>query len=241
MSSCLICRFTQDFQILNFENAREEIVCINCGSTWRDRKLIYLVLKSTGVHPEIFDKYLLDYSHRIIGIGDSFHVQGALGSKFNYVNTFLDRFPRIDIEQIPDNFEKFDVVTCSDVLEHVINLEKAIIGLEKLVKKGGCVVISAPMVDTGVTLEHYPDIQSFTENPDKSIDWKDTKGEIFNYSSPIFHGGEGHVLEVRIISRTHLEQKLIEHGFIIRSSEAFDENLGIFQLENEGFILAVKE
>lgn len=240
MNACLICRFVQDFQIIDYENAREEIICVNCGSTWRERKLIYLILKIIGVHPEIFDKFQLDYSHRIIGIGDSFRVQSALGSKFNYVNTFLDRFPTIDIEEVPDDIEKFDVVSCSDVLEHVVNLEKSIIGLEKLVKKGGFVVISAPMIKAGVTIEHYPDLQNFRVNADKSIIWKDSKDEIFQDPSPIFHGGEGNVLEIRIISRSHLERLLINYGFIISSSEAFDEGYGIFPLENDGFILAEK-
>jgi SAM-dependent methyltransferase len=240
MGACLICRVQQKFHAINPENSREELTCVNCGCIWRDRKLIFLVLKSINVDPKIYDKHLLDYSHRIIGVGDSFHVQSALGSKFNYVNTFINQFPRLNIEQVPDDFEKFDLVTCSDVLEHVLNLDKSIVGLAKLVKKGGIVVISAPMVNAGATLEHYPNIQNFKVNSFRSIDWWDAQGNVHQDFSAIFHGGDGNILEIRIISKEELQQKLVQNGFIIRPSHFFDEDLGIPQLDNEGFIVAEK-
>lgn len=49
-----------------------------------------------------------------------------------------------DICSIPVSDESFDIVMCTEVLEHVIDPQKALLELNRILKKGGYLLITAP-------------------------------------------------------------------------------------------------
>jgi len=157
------------------------------------------VIALIGVGPDIYKGCELDFSHPILGIGDSFRVQAALASKFSYTNTFLDQFPQLNLE---DNFKipaRFEVVTCSDVLEHVFDFEKSIMGLSNLVREMGWLIIRVPSNPDSRHIEHYSGIQSYKKAEDGSITWEDSNGRFHHEKSPVFHGGDANTLETRVV------------------------------------------
>jgi hypothetical protein len=98
---CLICGYSQTFVIseqMNLLERKEGLLCVFCGCSWRDRSLVLQVLKLCGLPANFLHKFQLDFSHPILGIGDSFRVQSALGSRLSYVNTFIDKFPTVDLQ-----------------------------------------------------------------------------------------------------------------------------------------------
>jgi len=79
----------------------------------------------------------------------------------NYAHKFLDITDEIQIE------EKFDLVLCANVLEHVFDTKSAIKNLNYLLKKGGHLLISVPFV---YPLHDEPgDFWRFTEHALKKI------------------------------------------------------------------------
>ncbi len=52
----------------------------------------------------------------------------------------------LDLEKVPkkEYQGKFDIVICSEVLEHIFDIRKAVRNLSKLVKKGGYTLITTP-------------------------------------------------------------------------------------------------
>lgn len=95
------------------------------------------------------------------GCGDGRHLQVARHYGFQKLygidqdlislNKVKDRFeneaPFIqqgNIEQLPFSNESFDIVICSEVLEHVDNVEKALQNLYSVTRKGGSCAISVP-------------------------------------------------------------------------------------------------
>lgn len=57
------------------------------------------------------------------------------------------QFSQSSILDIPQN-EKFDIITCFDVLEHVPDIDAALIHIKGLLKEDGILVFSVPVYDT---------------------------------------------------------------------------------------------
>ncbi len=66
---------------------------------------------------------------------------------------------------IPEKFEKgsFDIVTCFDVLEHVMDHNGAIKAINFAVKPGGWVFINVPMMVEDYKEESYEHVRMFSE------------------------------------------------------------------------------
>jgi hypothetical protein len=113
--TCLICNNSQDLftEHMTESEGKEALLCKRCGSSWRDRCLVLQVLKSCGLPGDYLHSFKLDYSKPILGIGDSYRVQSALASRLSYVNTFIDKFPRLNIEELSEDYGRIEVVTCS--------------------------------------------------------------------------------------------------------------------------------
>ncbi len=98
---------------------RETRSCYHCGSTQRMHWLVLLLSK------ELFNKALaipeFPGSHLTgIGISDAYPLAIRLMKKFNYINTYYHRAPRLDITD-PNVADQgpVDFIITSDVLEHV--------------------------------------------------------------------------------------------------------------------------
>lgn len=60
---------------------------------------------------------------------------------------------RVDITQIPFRDNSFDIIICNQVLEHVLNAEKAMQELARVLKTTGYAIITVPIDEKATTLE----------------------------------------------------------------------------------------
>jgi len=192
---CLLC--TEGFcsEISN----TEDNYCESCGATWRACAVIRGVLAGLG-YPEGIDinEISTDLSRTGLGIGDDWKLARMLSQKFAYTNSFLQRFPIVDLLDPPNScIEYFEFITCSDVLEHTAPpRKKPIAGLFQMLKPGGFAVISVPTKKDVVFHEYYPDLVGWCV-VDGAVHWNDLHGNSFVDENPEFHGGEGSTLVFR--------------------------------------------
>lgn len=53
-------------------------------------------------------------------------------------------FYKLDLYNLPDNYSKYDVVICSEVLEHLLYPDKALDNLKQMVSEGGKLLLTVP-------------------------------------------------------------------------------------------------
>jgi len=83
------------------------------------------------------------------GVGDSLGLQTGTWDNHN-----IDIVS--DISRIPEEDETFDVILCSEVLEHVPNPVMALSEFNRLLKKGGLLIVTAPFCSlTHFSPYHY--------------------------------------------------------------------------------------
>ena len=155
-----------------------------------------------------------DLSRTGLGIGDDWKLARMLSQKFAYTNSFLNRFPIVDLLNPPNScFEYFEFITCSDVLEHTPPpRKKPIAGLFQMLKPGGFAVISVPTTKDVAYHEHYPDLVGWSV-VDGAVHWNDLHDNSFVDVNPEFHGGEGLTLAFRQWSLDQLDEDLKDEGF----------------------------
>jgi SAM-dependent methyltransferase len=209
---------------------REGSNCSNCSSVWRTRAVgqaISIGLGKSGVSLHDLEP---DWSQRILGIGDSVDLASSLGKKFNYTNTHLDEFPILDLSKISyDLHDMFDIVSCSEILEHVLPpVDTALENLYRLLKPGGFAVISVPLrrvmngiyksnvnedlvIESEETIEYYPGLIS-CKMEDGNLHWSNQEESFVDFS-PEVHGGGDAVVAYRLWSIVDLIKRLKAHGF----------------------------
>ena len=214
---CNICGRKNRLEIHKFH--REQALCEKCGANARFRGIIHVLASLLGHADGIF---LQEWPRRsdILGIGMSDWPGYAdlLQKKFRYENTFYDRSPQLDIQNLTAaQFEKYDFVISSDVFEHVLPpLQQGFDNLLALLKPGGVLVFSVPYTRGSETIEHYPDLYQY-EIVDfrggKILVNREESGALAVYDNPVFHGGEGATLEMRLFCETDVVNRLARAGF----------------------------
>lgn len=119
---------------------REVCVCPKCGSLDRYRWLYYVLRKYTGAFCE--DKAILHFAAEPL-VADKIREKNH-----NYITAEIT--PRCadvvaDITNIPFRDKWFDYVIANHVLEHVVDEEKAINELKRVVKKDAKIILSFPI------------------------------------------------------------------------------------------------
>lgn len=209
--NCNICGTTNDVPWL--ELVREGPSCQNCHSSVRQRQILSSVNKLLQT--------LDEKKPRVIGISDADLVANTLKNKRNvrYVNTFFDERPRLDISAPRAKYNNSaDIVICSDVLEHVMfPVQSAIRGLYKILKPGGYVVVTVPYTFHEPNQEHFPWMKSYEASQNNDGSWRVLgiafDGTAREVKNPIFHGGPGNTLEMRLLSRAELISNFRDAGF----------------------------
>ena len=191
--------------------------CAQCSATWRDRAVLAGVLQGIGLTGATIPEMPSDWSRPIIGIADSTVVAAALASRFTYTNTSLGRFPILDLlDPPPQSRGQAQIVTCSDVLEHVQGpVEQAAAALLSLLAPGGFAVMSVPF-PAHRQGERYPGLQSWRAWPEPGatgIEWVDTAGQKTRDVDPEFHPSPEPCLVLRGFTPHTFDQLLIEAGF----------------------------
>jgi SAM-dependent methyltransferase len=217
--------------------AQREVVTCNCGSTLRFRAV------TAALQERLFGKIgplaQLPKHKEIRGIGMSetgvyCHL---LHQKFDYLNTFLDRPPVLDImDPAPEYVGRFDFVICSDVMEHVPQpVELAFANLRRLLRPGGTLVFTVPYFFGDGVKEHFPNLYSYELRGSGEGTYlvnRNRDGEETIYRDLHFHGGNGSTLEMRLFSLGGAIDLLGEAGF--RETKIHNDHLphwGIVNLD----------
>ena len=158
-------------------------------------------------------------SLRGMGTTDSNEYASRLTEKLDYRNTFFNREPRFDLVNPPaGDFGKFDFITSSEVIEHVLPpVENAFRNACDLLKPTGVLVFTVPYSVEASMTEHFPDIYEFgfAQVGDGVVMVNRTRaGEVQVFEKPVFHGpGPGKALEMREFTETDLKKILFAAGF----------------------------
>jgi SAM-dependent methyltransferase len=156
----------------------------------------------------------------IVGVSDGATIESAFKIHFHgkYKNFEFHKQPFLDITKVDDGLELYaDIVTCSEVLEHVqppINL--AFGGLYKLLKPGGWLILSVPHRGPNASHEeHFPVMTNskLINEPIQKLRGTDLQGNEKEFTELVFHGGSGATLEYRVFSETSLRDNLENSGF----------------------------
>jgi 2-polyprenyl-3-methyl-5-hydroxy-6-metoxy-1,4-benzoquinol methylase len=202
---------------------RELLGCISCGCNARFRGYA-LALQRHLLQPGITLSQSIERK-KLTGLGFSDAPQYArhLERLFSYRNTYLHTEPRLDLTDPASVkvYEPQDFIICGDVLEHVTDVTVALSNLRKLVKRGGILIFSVPYLEGYDTIEHYPNLHdwqlvSFKSGKFAIVNETQT-GQIETFRDPIFHGGPGTVLEMRVFGEGDLMARLAAAGFEVES------------------------
>lgn len=214
---CNICGSKNRLEKQQFH--RELAICQRCGANARFRGIIHVLGNLLG---EDEGKPLQEWPTRkhICGVGmsDWPGYANLLNKKFNYENTFYDRKPQLDIVKLSERYlEKYDFVISSDVFEHILPpLQQGFDNLFRLLKPGGHLIFSVPYTRTTQTVEHYPGLSNYEIldfRGEKIIVNRDDAGRLQVYDKPVFHGGEGTTLEMRVFCEADVLCRLEQSGF----------------------------
>ena len=230
--TCNICGCENEMSA-NSVDDRERPTCTSCHSSIRFRS-VALALSRALFHSELtLPEFPRLKTIRGLGISDSEVYSRHLENRFNYTNTFYHQGPSFDLLR-PDEreFQRYDFVTCSDVLEHVCGrVERAFETLARLLKPSGFLILTLPFTHTGESLEHYPcDGEAGVTRIGNSlvVVSRSADGAYRVFDDPVFHGGDGWTLEMRVFSQADIAAKLRDAGFCsVRFEAAESPRFGV--------------
>lgn len=235
---CILCGTIQ--KSIPIEPVRESCLCVACGSSWRARAVTFGLILGLGLPQKPVVEWDSDWSICGVGFDDDPSIFSMLPTKVIYVNTHLEKYPRLDLRHIPDSTrESMRFLICSDVLEHVEPpVEDGFTGLYSLLQPGGLAVVSVPVHGAGPTNEFYPDLVHFEVLPDASVRWRDSHGQERIDKDPEYHGGTGLVLSFRTFGVEEFKSRLINVGFKSVQELPSNPEFGIFEIQNHGVFYA---
>ncbi len=210
---------------------REGGACPKCGAVVRLRALAYLVGRALFQKAAPVPQWPKRPKLRGIGVSDWPKFEKIYASKFSYTNTQFDReiFAENLFLDVTDPGLEFvgtcDVVSCSEVLEHVEPpVQDAFDGLYSMLRPGGSLILTVPYI-FGRTIEHFPELHDWklVPNGDKRKLVNITSdGRRQEFTELCFHGGGSSVLEMRVFGLDDLERHLRDAGFM--GVRIMDEN-----------------
>jgi SAM-dependent methyltransferase len=211
---CNICGQNNSIPALTHEASS----CSGCGSNVRLRALVYMLSMELFGEGMLLPEFPCLKAIKGLGLSDQLSYAGLLAGKFDYINTFYDREPRIDItEAHPDRHGTYDFILSSDVFEHIgVPVDRAFEEVYKLLKPHGVLCLTVPFSLKQETVEHFPDLHEYAIVGLSGVPMlinRRKDGSLEVRENLVFHGGEGATLEMRLFSRKDLEKKLTAAGF----------------------------
>jgi len=210
---------------------REGGACPKCGAVVRLRALAYLVGRALFQKAAPVPQWPKRPKLRGIGVSDWPKFERIYASKFSYTNTQFDReiYTENLFLDVTDPGLEFagtcDVVSCSEVLEHVEPpVQDAFDGLYSMLKPGGSLILTVPFI-FGRTIEHFPELHDWKLVPNgdqRKLVNITSDGRRQEFSELCFHGGGSSVLEMRVFGLDDLQRHLRDAGFM--SVRIMDEN-----------------
>ena len=214
--TCNICGTANSIPTASFH--RELAQCVKCGATPRFRGVIRTLALGLGIDSCLPLSVWPRMKHvRGLGMSDWEGYSGLLGDKFEYINTFYDRPPYLDIQSPSlDHQSCYHFVISTDVFEHVLPpMQRAFDNVRNLLKPGGRLIFSVPYTREPETLEHFEDLHEFEVvdfRRSKILINRDAGGKLSAYENLVFHGGLGATLEMRLFCERDILDRLAKAG-----------------------------
>ncbi len=204
---CNICK-TKLKKFVRLDNG--QLICPVCGSLPRTRRL-NMLLEYEFLKPHFS---VLDFSPSRMLYKKWKRRKDISYYPTDFENEFLSDY-HYDITKIDAEDEKFDLIVCYHILEHITEDQKAMSELYRVLKKGGTALIQTPFKE-GEMYEDY----SITTDEDR-----------------LKHFGQDD--HVRIYSVKGLESRLKNEGFQV-SARTFSEDLYHGYSQNEKVLICMK-
>jgi SAM-dependent methyltransferase len=207
---------------------REDGRCVKCQCYCRLRSIMYALTAHFSPDEMILAAMAPRKDIRGIGCSDWGYVR-LLEEKFDYINTFYDEAPRLDLLNVDWSLwrpESFDFITCTDVLEHVAPpIESAFQNMYRLLKPGGIAIITVPCLLNSGARECFPDLHDWrietTKDKKRVLIDRGHNGALRQYDDLCFHGGVGLTLVFRNFSRQGVVESVEKAGF--RLAKIYDQ------------------
>ncbi len=197
---------------------RELPSCSSCGSNVRFRWIVHVL--STELFGESLPLKKFPSRKKICGLGmsDPVAIATVLAKRFDYRNTTLDRKPQFDVmNPAASDYASYDFIVASEVFEHVTPpVQTAFDNLARLLKPGGFVVLSTPWELKGDTVEHFPNLHDWQLVSLRSgyvLINRTANAHLEIFEDLTFHDGPGHILEMRVFSKSGLSANCETAGF----------------------------
>lgn len=235
--TCIACGFEMESQL---PAEREGSTCDSCNSTWRNRATILAISECLGYGSLPLPEWPENWAVRGVGFDDSPVLFTRLPQKTLYTNTHLDKFPTLNLTDVPDHYSSaLNYIVCGDVLEHIGpgELDLAISGIKKLLVGNGFAVISVPLVVDDDACELYPGASDIVIVSSNHVRWRKGSGEWIDDYDPEFHGGTGQVLAFRRFSQQMLIESFQRNGLNSISHSPKNEHVGVPLIENAGIFV----
>ncbi len=231
--------FLQGYEQLLSED-RQDIVPYTIIRTWN--KIKYNIREMLA--PELMDR---KRTYRILDIGcecgfDAFTLSKRF-SDFNLEFVGIDIYPeKVDIansrakekgftncafkpgnaEELDFPSQSFDFIICSEVVEHLHRPKKALAGMHRILKKGGCLILTTPNPDNKMGLF----IPKFVKR--QWSQWLGEKGREPTGDEPhdyVYHIGERGIKEwVRMCNEAGFRVVGTRRSELVYGSEFFDRH-----------------
>lgn len=131
-------------------NRQQGECCTQCGSSLRSRTLAGALLQTLnwrGTLAQLVDSPLTR-QHRLLEINEAGHLHPQLQKWPNYQ---FAAFPDVDMLRLPYPDNSFDLVIHSDTLEHVSDPVQALRECHRVLRPGGRMLMTIPIVHNRIT------------------------------------------------------------------------------------------
>jgi len=157
-------------------------------------------------------------SVRGLGMSDPPELDSRLAEKFDYINTFYHKAPRLDVTKMDErDFGRFDFIVSSEVMEHIDSpVEPAFAAMGRMLKPDGVLLLTTPFGFGGPTREHFPELHEYSiAAPGGHLVLVNRRrdGTVEVHDNLVFHGGPGSTLELRLFTQEDLRSLLLGAGF----------------------------
>lgn len=161
--TCQLCGKISDFTIEDNAVLLREAKCCNCGASLRNSDVAGEVLRfiSGNNHGLVNQLEALD-KYRILNACSSGFIHNALKNLDNYTcSEYFDDIESgdyyegvlcVDLCNIPFSNNTFDIIITEDIFEHILNYEKALSEILRVLKPGGCHIFTVPLHDGRKTI-----------------------------------------------------------------------------------------